>query len=198
MALIRCGDLPFERGDPINEGVRRDELVGSATGGHQVRRITFEDVVSRRTFEFLTNVNESAVAPGLLVMLYRMRWGIEKSFDEIKNKLGEKKAWASSACAKSMQAQFICLGMNLLALFEHALAGQGIRNEPEERRRAGRLLKEQAHARSLGKVLPATIAMTQRITQRSVKFIRWVAAQLWLNDSWKTACAALVALYARL
>ena len=33
MALIKCGDLPFDRDDPINTGVQSDELVGSATGG---------------------------------------------------------------------------------------------------------------------------------------------------------------------
>jgi hypothetical protein len=38
----------------------------------------------------------------------------------------------------------------------------------------------------------------QQMTQHSVKLIRWVAAQLWLNVPWKLACAALAALYARL
>lgn len=64
-------------------------LVGTATSGLMVRRITFHDVVAERQFEFLTNVLESAVPPGVLAQLYRMRWGIEKSFDEVKNKLGK-------------------------------------------------------------------------------------------------------------
>jgi len=38
----------------------------------------------------------------------------------------------------------------------------------------------------------------QQITQHSVKLIRWVANQLWLHVPWKEACAALIALYARL
>jgi len=58
-------------------------------------------------FEFLTNVTDHNVPPGVLAYLYKMRWNIEKSFDEIKNKLGEQKAWASTPTAKSMQAQFL-------------------------------------------------------------------------------------------
>ena len=52
-------------------------------------------------------------------------------------------------------------------------------------------------ARKAGTVLPKTLEMVRRSTQHSVKFIRWVAAQLWL-DPWKAACAALATLYARL
>jgi hypothetical protein len=121
MALIKCGDLPFDRADEINAGVQADELVGSATGGVLMRRVTFLDVLTGITYEYLTNLLESSVAPGVIAHLYKMRWNIEKSFDEVKNKLGEKKAWATSATAKSMQAQFICLSVNLLQLIEHEL-----------------------------------------------------------------------------
>ncbi|MHB1310037.1 MAG: transposase [Limisphaerales bacterium] len=36
------------------------------------------------------------VPPGVLAELYRRRWELEKVFDEVKNKLREQKAWASS------------------------------------------------------------------------------------------------------
>lgn len=198
MALLPCGDLPFGRSDEINAGVLRDELVGTATSGLMLRRITFHDVVADRHFEFLTNLLESRVPPGVLAHLYRMRWEIEKSFDEVKNKLGEKKAWATSATAKSMQAQFICLSVNLLQLLEHELDAQGIRNDPEMTRRAARLEQAAALATKAGAVLPKTLRLTQKITQHCVKLIRWVAAQLWLNIPWQQACAVLVTLYAKL
>jgi hypothetical protein len=172
--------------------------VGTATSGLMLRRITFHDVVAERRFEFLTNVLESAVPPGVLAQLYRMRWEIEKSFDEVKNKLGEKKAWATSATAKSMQAQFICLSVNLLQLLEHELGEQGIRNEPEEKRRAARLELAGKAAATANTVLPKTLRLMQRITQHSVKLIRWVAAQLWAHIPWQQACAVLTALYAKL
>ena len=197
MALIKCGDLPFDRVDVINAGVRSDELVGSATGGVLLRRVTFLDVLNGITYEYLTNLLESSVPPGVIAHLYKMRWDIEKSFDEVKNKLGEKKAWATSATAKSMQAQFICLSVNLLQLIEHELGKAGIVNQPEIKRRAARLEVAQKHAASQNTVLPRMLLMMQRMTQHSVKLIRWVAAQLWLDVSWKVACAALAALYAK-
>ena len=198
MALIKCGDLPFDRDDPVNAGVQADELVGSATGGVLMRRVRFLDVLTGITYEYLTNLLESSVAPGVIAHLYKMRWNIEKSFDEVKNKLGEKKAWATSATAKSMQAQFICLSVNLLHLIEHELGQAGIHNVPEEKRRAQRLDQAKKQAASQNNVLPKTMIMMQQLTQHSAKLIRWVAAQLWLNVPWKQACAALMALYAKL
>jgi hypothetical protein len=38
----------------------------------------------------------------------------------------------------------------------------------------------------------------QHMTQHSVKFIRRVAAQLWLNVPWKATCEVLIALYSKL
>jgi transposase len=62
-----------------------------------------------------------ACSPRLIVHLYRMRWQIEKSFDEFKNKLHETKAWASSNNAKQIQAHLIYLTENLLLLLRHSL-----------------------------------------------------------------------------
>ena len=198
MALIKCGDLPFDRDDSINAGVLRDELVGSASGGVLLRRVTFLDVLTGITYQYLTNLLESSAPPGVIAHLYKMRWAIEKSFDEVKNKLGEKKAWATSATAKSMQAQFICLCVNLLQLIEQDLSKEGIVNEPEVKRRAARLEAAKEQAASQNTALPQMLVMMQRMTQHSVKLIRWVAAQLWLAVPWKAACAALTALYAKL
>jgi hypothetical protein len=154
----------FDSSDEIDVGVQRDELVGTATSG---------------LMEFPTNVLLSAVQPGVLAQLYRMRWGIEKSFDEVKNKGDEKKDWATSATAKSRQAQFICLSVNLLQLLEHDLGKQGIPNVPEEKLRAARLRQACEVAAKAKGVLPKTLRLMQQITQHSVKLIRWVAAQLW-------------------
>lgn len=197
MSLTRCGELAFDRDDPINDGVLRDEQAGTSQG-FMVRRITFHDVISGRTFEFITNVM-GGVAPGVLAQLYRMRWDIEKAFDEFKNKLHEQKAWATSATAKSMQAQFLCLTFNLLRLMEHDLKiNEAIVTQPELERKARRMEQARASAAAAGHSLPEALLLTQRITQHSVKLIRWVATRLWRNVSWKDACVALAALYAAL
>ena len=192
------GIFLFERGDAINAGIQSDELVGSGTAGVLLRRVTFVDVLTSITYAYLTNLLQSSVPPGVIAHLYKMRWEIEKSFDEVKNKLGEKKAWASSATAKSMQAQFICLSVNLLQLIEQELGKAGIVNEPEQKRRAARLEMTKKQAASQNAVLPKMLVMMQQMTQHSVKLIRWVAAQLWLDVHWSAACAALIALYAKL
>jgi hypothetical protein len=45
---------------------------------------------------------------------------------QVKNKLGETKAWASSATAKAMQAHFLCLAHNLMILCEAELVGMTV------------------------------------------------------------------------
>jgi hypothetical protein len=62
-----------------------------------------------------------ACSPRLIVHLYRMRWHIEKSFDEFKNKLHETKAWTSGHNAKQIQAHLIFLTENLLLLLRPLL-----------------------------------------------------------------------------
>ena len=69
-----------------------------------------------KAYEFLTN--EPDLPPGVLAELYRRRWDVEKAFDALKNKLGEKKAWATSLAAKQAPAHFLTITDNLLLLYE--------------------------------------------------------------------------------
>jgi hypothetical protein len=74
---------------------------------------------------------------------------------QVKNKLGETKAWASSATAKAMQAHCLCLAHNLMILCEAELARvHGVRNEAEIARRAHRLEKEEKRLTKENLVLP--------------------------------------------
>ena len=128
------------------------------------------------------------LAPGLIVLLYRRRWDIEKTYDTFKNKFHEKKSWASSATAKSAQAAFLCLTHNLTVLHDQTLADAGIQNTAEVKRRAKRLETLTVSAAAAGRIIPCIIAGFQRLTQRSVKFIRWLRQNLWsqrpLPDQW--------------
>ena len=72
-------------------GVLGDELV-STSQGVSVRRVRYYCAQRGEVFSFLTN--ECTLPPGVIAHLYRLRWEIEKTFDELKNKLGETKAWA--------------------------------------------------------------------------------------------------------
>ena len=135
------------------------------------------------------------LAPGLIVLLYRRRRDIEKTYETFKNKFHEKKSWASSATAKSAQAgcwksakdispaisaalRFLCLTHNLTVLHDQTLEDAGIQNTAEVKRRAKRLATLTVSAAAAGRIIPCIIAGFQRLTQRSVKFIRWLRQKI--------------------
>ena len=61
---------------------------------------------------------------------------MEKTFDELKNKLGEKKAWASSYNAKRMQATFTIIAYNLSRLMSLQIeTDHGIKDESSLKKR---------------------------------------------------------------
>lgn len=197
MNLTVVKRIPIDRSDPVNENVIADEMCVSADGV-EVRRVTYRDVVNDRTFVFLTNL-PLKVAPGLVAFLYKSRWDIEKVFDELKNKLLETKAWAKSATAKSNQAQMLCLTHNLLLLLENDIEkNEGIRNEAEWKRKTKTLEQTEEYLEENGRSLPWIYKAIQRITQRSVKFIRWLRNHIDSEAPWSQAMAALVRIYAKL
>jgi hypothetical protein len=180
----------------VNQGVLADELV-STSQGVMVRRVTYRDPIGGETFEFLTN--ELTLPPGIIAHLYRLRWDIEKVFDEFKNKLSEKKAWASGATAKTIQAQFLCLMHNLMRLFEvRVLEPAQVHNQAEDRRRLQRLGTVQAQLQGKKEKLPWLVKVLQRCTQCCVKFIRWLRAFFFSTTSCSQALEVLRALYAKL
>ena len=190
MKLIRCGNRPFDRDDHRNAGVASDENVGPGGGaGAMLRRITYHDPVEGTTYVYVTT--EMTLPPGLLVLVYKQRWDVEKVFDELKNKLVEKKAWGSSATAKSTQAQFLCLAHNLMVLLEEEIRKvDRIDNTGERERKA----KRKAEAENNGADYVATAL--QRFTVRTLKFIRWLRNHVYRATSWAAALARLQHVYA--
>lgn len=186
----------WDRSDPRNRGVSEDRRVMTREG-LLLRIIYYTDPLSGEAFEFLTN--EPDLPPGVLVELYRRRWEAEKVFDEIKNKLGEKKAWASSLEAKQTQAQLITLTHNLLLLYEQDLEKRHrIQNEAEDRRREQRTQTATKACAKAGKPLSTLVSQARRTTQRSVKFIRWVRQSIRDHAAEAVAVLRLQALYAAL
>lgn len=166
MNLEVLGNNPFDAADPVNGGVLADQTVGT-TVGVAVRRITYQDPETGIIHHYLTNYPAS-VPPGVVALLYKIRWDVEKVFDEFKNKLMETKAWASSAIAKTVQARMLCLTHNLTTLMEQTIGKCcGLRNEVEFKRRENRQAEKSSPLSS------ARLAV-QRLTQRTVRFIRWL------------------------
>ena len=141
--------------------------------------------------------NEMTIEPGLAARRYKMRWDLEKAYDELKNKLDEKKAWTGTPTAKAMQAVFICLAHNLMVHQEHELEREeGVKNTSEIARKAKRLEKEIERLAEKGETVPVLLVCFQRLTQRSVKYVRWLRAYLFHEAPWQEAVAALRQSYA--
>ncbi len=195
MALAVTGLPEWERSDPLNAGIQSVEWVYGCAGV-MVRRIRYVEPVSGTAYVFLTN--EMTLPPGLIAFLYKLRWDVEKVFDELKNKLGEQQAWASSMTAKAVQAQLICLLHNLLQIVEARLKTEGIENHAEIARKQKTFAEAQAVAFAAGRKIPSPVAALQRLTQRSVKLLRWLRSSFAHQLAWDTATPRLRLLYATL
>ena len=193
MDLMVIAELGYDKKDPVNAGVQNYQLV-ECSAGVMMHRVVYKCPISGDVYYFVTSL--STIPPGLIAYLYRTRWDIEKIFDEVKNKLTEKKAWATSDIAKEMQAQFVCIAHNLMLILENCIEKRGIVNEIENNRRNKRLEKVLASSKTGNKKLPAFLIQPKRATQRPVKFIRWLRNHLFVNTSWREALGPLQRIYA--
>ncbi len=111
----------------------------------------------------------------MIAELARRRWAIEKVFDQLKNKMAETKAWATTPTAKTMQAIFICITHQLLRALEHLLeTHHDIRPERELRRRRNQIAAHEQTARENNRGFPSLRVAAVRLTQHTVKFLRWL------------------------
>ena len=129
-------ERPVDPHAPRQRGVTADRHIMTRQG-QPMRIIAYTDPATGQAYEFLTN--EMDLPAGVIAELYRRRWDVEKVFDEIKNKLGEKKAWGTSLVAKATQGQLVALTHNLLLLYEARLErDHGVSNAAEDQRRQER------------------------------------------------------------
>jgi hypothetical protein len=185
-----------DRRDKRNRGVTEDRTVMTAEG-HRMRIIFYTEPESGATYEFLTN--EMDLPPGVLVELYRRRWNVEKVFDEIKNKLGEKKAWATSLVAKAVQGNLVAITHNLMLIYESRLEkNHGVTNTAEDERRGKRSTEFAKTAMRAGRPASTLLLIARRATQRSVKFVRWLRHAIRENLAEDVAAPRLATLYATL
>ena len=102
----------FDPNDPVNRGVEADEMAGYTYA--YLRRIVYRDPASGERFIFITT--DVSLRPGVVALLYALRWQIEKVYDVFKNKLHQRKAWATGPTAAHTQAHLIALTHNLLTI----------------------------------------------------------------------------------
>ena len=188
-AAETIGLLEWDRTDPRNTGVLSDEYVSTSTG-YMMRRVAYRDPETGRGFSFMTS--EFTVPPGLLAFIYKLRWDIEKAFDEKKNKLGVVKTWATSPEAKCQQAHFVCLAHNLMLMLERRIGeSEGIRDEKVEVKRAARQALAERVAAAAGRRPNPLVGGCVRATERSLQFIRWLRYCLGNPRRWSLEIEAL-------
>lgn len=179
----------WDQNDHRNAGILTDELVGVFCG-IMLRRVRYRDPTSGTEYSFMTN--EMTLPPGLIAFLYKLRWDIEKVFDEKKNKLQERKAWATSLTARCQQAHFVCLAHNLLVIFERCLEDdEDIRDTKLDEKRKRRNELAQAIAKERGTQPNPLVLNCTRKTQRSLQFIRWLRHCLFSQTSWSEGLGLL-------
>lgn len=166
------GNIQWDQCDPRNLGVLADDLVGVFCGV-MLRRVTYCDPATGTVYTYMTS--EMTLPPGLIAFLYKLRWDVEKVFDEKKNKLNQKKAWACSRVAHAQQAYFVCLAHNLMVLLERHLETQeGITDVKVQDKRKHRAAQLEAQLKQQGLVPNPLVQQCTRMTQRSLQFIRWL------------------------
>ena len=178
-ALKICGHLHYNQDDPINYGVLSDDSVGSANSISVIRRITYRCPETNEIMTFLTNLFDS-IPPGVIVYLYKRRWDIEKLFDTVKHSYHEKKAWASSDIAKSIQAHFICLQHNLACLFEQKCPYNNIEKIHRERAlKRTKELDQKVAAREDGpRAITSLYHSVIRLSQHPLTYLRWLRVSI--------------------
>lgn len=179
----------IDRGAPENTGVVGDEVVMPASGIGKLRRITYTDATTGETYTYITT--EMKLPPWVLALIYKQRWDIEKVFDEFKNKLLERKSWASGETAKTAHAHFLCLTHNLMVLLGDAIEREsGVTDDKEIARRKARM------DAALEKGASFVATLIQRFTVRCLKFIRWLRNHLYREAPWEQAVERLRHVYA--
>ena len=171
---IKCGDLPYDKDDPINKGVTASYQAGMSCGW-LFRVVEYTDPETGEAYSFVTNLDRQ-IRPGLIAWLYFKRWNIEKNFDTTKNTMKEKKAWARGKGALTIQSHAIAFAYNIMRLFHEMIACEQ-REEAEnaetlsERKYRKALKRRQEKAAGVGREIHPML-LTKRMARIPSAFVR--------------------------
>lgn len=168
----------IDRAKPANALVIRDETIFFNNTPGVWRRITASCPDSDEIYITLTN--QMSLSPGALNQCRRLRWNIEKAFDQQEHKLDERKAWTASESGKRIQAIAMSIVHNLLRVFEAKLKSEeGIQDSKVIKAWQKDLAKRAEKARAAGRSLPVKLYQAlYRPTEVSLQFIRWLRVGL--------------------
>jgi hypothetical protein len=129
----------------------------------------------------------------VLNQIRRLRWNIEKIFNQHERKLEEAKAWTANDNGKRIQAIAICIAHNLLRLFGAKLEREeGIVDTKVIRAWHERLAGRAKTAVKFGRELPLKLYQDlYRPTEVSLQFIRWLRSMLLRATCYRQSLALL-------
>lgn len=189
MKPIVSGSRNWDPNAPANQGVLADESV-VFPGGYPMRRVQYVDPETGLEYEFLTTVLD--LAPGLIALLYLLRWRIEKVFDTGKNKLEETKAWAAGSVAQEIQAHFFALTHNLLLLLRrHLEQTQDLREVKVEQKRTVASVARREQLTRAGRTVSSFRKLLPAVVQLTAQFIRTLRNGILVRIHWLQALALL-------
>jgi len=189
-------ELEYEKEDTVNNGVISDQMV-LTKNGEKVRRVLYYCPFKKKTYSYLTNLSKK-IRPGVIAFLYKTRWDIEKVFDDFKNKMYEKKSWASHSDAKTSQANFLCIAYNLLLLLEDKLKDEDVENVKDKNRKLDRMNNFIVNFEIPESAVSSLYRMPQRITQRPFSLFRWIRSFLTMDAPWGYTIQLLQISYCKL
>lgn len=181
----------IDHGNPANALVILDETLYFNNTPGTWRKITATCPDSDEIYITLTN--QMTLSPGALNQCRRLRWNIEKAFDQHEQKFDERKAWTANEIGKRIQAIAKCIAHNLLVIFNtHLKSKEGIEDSKVINAWQKDLTKRSEKARHAGRSLPEKLYLTlYRPSEVSLQFIRWLRSELMKSRCYRQALADL-------
>ena len=169
-----CGNLDYDPDSPINTGIEADFWAGLGNSSRAMRFVQYTDPETKETYRFITTVED--LPPGLIAWLYFKRWTIEKSFDNLKNDLYERKAWASGENALQIQAQCTVMAYNFIRLINSIVVD--LFDEEEKQKFNSKynkqIIKREEKAKKKGRNIHFFHKVIQRMPKIAAQFIRTI------------------------
>ena len=181
----------IDRSNPANALVISDETITFKGAKGNWRKITSWSPDHQEVYTVLAN--EMTLPCGVINECVRLRWNIEKAFDQHEQKFGEDKAWGKSEIGKKIQAIAVCLAHNLIELFKMTLkCDENIEDTKVITSYHREIEISEKTTIEKGFSFPKKIYLAlYRPTEVSLQFIRWLRQHLTLRTLYRTAIASL-------
>jgi len=173
-------DIMYEQEDEVNIGVEKYYLCSK--GNNTFTLVEYRDPETGVLFKFVSTL-PCTVRPGVIANIYYKRWTIEKTFNNSKSNLKEKKAWSPNKRSMNNQMRFTAMTYNILRVFEE----ESKSNEPEmihpsDDKYTKELNKRQKKAAKVGRFVNPLL-FRKRITRVSSYTIRAVQLAIYTGTS---------------